>query len=107
MSSVHNLVYRWLAIYSHAISDHFILLSHVFVGFFIRCTACSFSGFLCFLFFPFACSGVGGVLRVCYTHSNSCLLSEIDWHGGEEREGGNMVVNAGSLILFLSYFIEA
>lgn len=60
-----------------------------------------------FFFFPFDCSGVGGVLRVCYTHSNSCLLSEIDWHGGEEREGGNMVVNAGSLILFLSYFIEA
>lgn len=39
MSSVDNLIYRWLAIYSHAISDHFIL-SHVFVGFFIRCTAC-------------------------------------------------------------------
>ena len=102
MSSVYNLVYKWLAIYSHAISDHFILLSQVFVGFFIRCTARFF-----FFFFPFDCSGVGGVLRVCYTHSNSCLLSEIDWHGGEEREGGNMVVNAGSLILFLSYFIEA
>lgn len=39
MSSVYNLVYKWLAIYSHAISDHFILLSQVFVGFFIRCTA--------------------------------------------------------------------
>ena len=51
------------------------------------------------LSFYFACSGVGGVLRVCYTHSNSCLLSETGWHEGEEREGGTMVVNAGSLIL--------
>ena len=67
----------------------------------------SVHGVFFFFFFPFACSGVGGVLRVCYTHSNSCLLSEIDWHGGEERKGGNMVVNAGSLILFLSYFTEA
>lgn len=51
MSSVYNLVYKWLAIYFHAISDHFILLSHVFVGFFIRCTACFFSD--SFAFFSF------------------------------------------------------
>ena len=67
-----------------------------------------FSDSFCFLVFSsIACSGVGGVLRVCYTHSTSCLLSEPGWHGEEEREGGNMVVNAGSLILcFYPVFLK-